>query len=123
VKKLSFVKIFNSCKVNAIKGEKKVDGVEFENVTTKEKLSLEARGVVVEIGLEPSLSFKLPKGLKLNKRNEIDVDQNCNTNIRGLFSAGDITDVRWKQIIIAAGEGAKAALSAYDYLQRKFLEE
>jgi alkyl hydroperoxide reductase subunit F len=123
VKKLSFVNIFNNCKVAKIKGDKKVEGVEFMNMLTKKVSSLEVRGIVVEIGLESSISFKLPKGLKLNKRNEIDVDQNCLTTVDGLFAAGDVTDVRWKQIIIAAGEGAKAALSAYEYLQTKFLEK
>jgi alkyl hydroperoxide reductase subunit F len=123
VKKLSFVNIFNDCKVTAIKGDKKVEGVEFMSMLTKKVSSLEVRGIVVEIGLESSINFKLPKGLKLNKRNEIDVDQNCLTTVDGLFAAGDVTDVRWKQIIIAAGEGAKAALSAYEYLQSKFLEK
>jgi alkyl hydroperoxide reductase subunit F len=123
VKKLSFVKVFNNCRVTAIKGEKKVEGIEFENTVTKEVSSLEVRGVVVEIGLETSLGFEMPKRLKLNERNEIDVDQNCNTAVPGLFSAGDVTDVKWKQIIIAAGEGAKAALSAYDYLSKNFLEK
>jgi alkyl hydroperoxide reductase subunit F len=120
VKELPFVKVFNNCKVTKIKGERKVEGIEFVNTITKETLNLNVRGVVVEIGLEPSLGFNLPKGLKLNEKNEIDVDQNCNTNIEGLFAAGDVTDVKWKQIIIAAGEGAKAALSAYEYLQKNF---
>jgi alkyl hydroperoxide reductase subunit AhpF len=119
VKKLPFVKVFNNSKVIAIKGERKVESVEFMNMITKEVSSLEVRGVVVEIGLEPSIGFELPKELVLNEKNEIDVDQNCNTSIPGLFAAGDVTDVRWKQIIIAAGEGAKAALSAYDYLINK----
>ncbi len=119
VKKLPFVKVFNNCKVASIKGEKRVEGVEFTNKVTKEVSDLKVGGVVVEIGLEPSIGFELPKKLVLNEKKEIDVDQNCNTTIPGLFAAGDVTDVRWKQIIIAAGEGAKAALSAYEYLTGK----
>jgi len=118
VKKLSFLKIYNSCGVKAINGNRSVEGIKVMNVKTKKNFEIKAKGVVVEIGLEPSLDFQLPKGLKLNKINEIDVDQNCNTNISGLFAAGDITDVKWKQIIVAAGEGAKAALSAYNYLMK-----
>lgn len=121
VKKLSFVEVFNNSKVTAIKGDKRVEYIEFVNTAAKSKKTLGVNGVIVEIGLEPSLSFKLPKGLKLNKIKEIDVDQNCKTKVAGLFAAGDVTDVKWKQIIIAAGEGAKAGLSAYEYLQNKFL--
>ncbi|MEM5869990.1 MAG: FAD-dependent oxidoreductase [Candidatus Aenigmatarchaeota archaeon] len=123
VKKLSFVKIFNNSRVKAIKGKNRVESIEVENLVSKEVLNLNVEGVIVVIGLEPSLDFKLPRGLKLNKNREIDVDQNCKTNIAGLFAAGDVTDVKWKQIIVAAGEGAKAALSAHEYLQRKFLIE
>jgi alkyl hydroperoxide reductase subunit F len=119
VKKLPFVKVFNNSKVIAIKGEKRVESIDFMNVKTNEVSNIEVRGVVVEIGLEPSIDFELPKELVLNERKEIDVDQNCNTSVPGLFAAGDVTDVKWKQIIIAAGEGAKAALSAYEYLTGK----
>lgn len=121
VKKISSVKIFNNCRVTSIKGVNKVSGIEVENLVSKEVFNLDVEGVIVAIGLEPSLDFKLPKGLKVNKQKEIDVNQNCKTNIAGLFAAGDVTDVKWKQIIVAAGEGAKAALSAYEYLQNKFL--
>lgn len=124
IKKMN-LKIFNNSKVVGIKGENRVEGIEVENVKTKERFSLEVRGVIVLIGLTPSLDFELPEGLKINEKNEIDVDQNCCTNIPGLFAAGDVTDVKWKQIIIAAGEGAKAALSAHEYLMSKkeFVDE
>ena len=125
VKKLGFVKIFGNCKVVEVKGENRVEEIEVENVKTNEKFSLKVNGLIVLIGLVPSLDFELPEGLKINEKNEIDVDQNCCTNIPGLFAAGDVSDVKWKQIIIAAGEGAKAALSAYEYLmsKREFVEE
>ncbi|MEM5790921.1 MAG: NAD(P)/FAD-dependent oxidoreductase [Candidatus Aenigmatarchaeota archaeon] len=124
IKKMN-LKIFNNSKVVEIKGENRVEGIEIENVKTKERFRLEVKGVIVLIGLVPSLDFELPNELKINERNEIDVDQNCCTNIPGLFAAGDVTDVRWKQIIIAAGEGAKAALSAHEYLMSKkeFIDE
>jgi len=116
--KQKFVKVFNNCKVISIKGDKKVEGVKVMNMISKKTFDLRVDGIIVEIGLVPSMDFKLPNDLKLNERKEIDVDQNCVTNIPGLFAAGDVTDVRWKQIIVAAGEGAKAALSAYDYLMK-----
>jgi len=54
----------------------------------------------------------------LNAAGEIIVDENCRTSVPGIFAAGDVTSVAGKQIIIAAGDGAKAALSAHDYLIR-----
>ena len=122
-KKLAFVKVFNNSKVTKLIGKKKLEKVEFMNVNTKQVSSLDVRGVIVEIGLEPSLGFELPEKLKMSERGEIDVDQNCNTSVAGLFAAGDVEDVKGKQIIIAAGEGAKAALSAYDYIQTSSVEK
>jgi alkyl hydroperoxide reductase subunit AhpF len=71
-------------------------------------------GIFVEIGLVPnSKCFELAK---LNERGEIVINDKCETSVPGLFAAGDVTDVPEKQIIIAAGEGAKAAISAFKYL-------
>jgi alkyl hydroperoxide reductase subunit F len=71
--------------------------------------------VFVEIGLFPNSSFAVDL-LRLNHDGEIVVDCDCRTGVKGVFAAGDVTQVRDKQIVVAAGEGAKAALSAYDYL-------
>lgn len=74
-------------------------------------------GVLVEIGLIPN--SEPVRGLApLNARGEIEVDCACRTAVPGLFAAGDVTGVPYKQIVIAAGDGAKAALSAADYLAR-----
>ena len=54
--------------------------------------------------------------MNLNDQKEIIIDINCHTSVPGIFAAGDVTNIKGKQIIIAAGEGAKAALEAYDYL-------
>jgi len=77
---------------------------------------LEVQGLFVEIGWQPATSFA--KGLvDLNEKGEIIIDyKNNQTNISGLFAAGDSSNILHKQIIVAAGEGAKAALSAYNYL-------
>ncbi len=71
----------------------------------------------MEIGLLPNTS--LVKGLaNLNERNEIVIDEECKTSVEGLFACGDATNIPQKQIVIAAGEGAKAAMSAFEYLSR-----
>jgi alkyl hydroperoxide reductase subunit F len=72
----------------------------------------------VEIGLLPNNeSFK--DLVELNEQGEVIVDCSCQTSVEGVFGAGDVTTVPHKQIVIAAGEGAKAALSAYNYLTNK----
>lgn len=118
VKKLSFLEVHNNCKVVSVKGTKSVESIDVMSTATKKKFELKVNGVIVEIGLEPGLDLELPKDLELNEKKEIDVDQNCNTSVPGLFAAGDVADVKWKQIIVAAGEGAKAGLSAYEYLTK-----
>jgi alkyl hydroperoxide reductase subunit AhpF len=78
---------------------------------------LEVGGVFVEIGLVPN--SEPVKGLAaLNQTGEVTVNSNCETGVPGLYAAGDVTDVPEKQIVVAAGEGAKAALQAHRYLQR-----
>jgi len=119
VLKLPYVKVFNNCKIAAVKGDKFVKSVDVLNLVTKKKFGLKVRGVFVEIGLFSGTEIKLPKEMKLNQRKEIITDKGCKTSMPGIFAAGDVTDITYKQIIIAAGEGALAALSAYDYLKSK----
>jgi alkyl hydroperoxide reductase subunit F len=73
--------------------------------------------VFVQIGLVPNTEW-LKGTVELNRFGEIVVDEKCHTNVQGVFAAGDVTTVPYKQIVIAAGEGAKAALGAFDYLIR-----
>lgn len=114
VKSLGFVKILHHQKTLAIKGKDAVSAIELEDIKRGRKTILKVQGVFINIGFYPATGFKMP--VKLNNRKEIIVDKNCATSVPGFFAAGDVTDVRYKQIIIACGEGAKAALSAYDYL-------
>ncbi|RYE86831.1 MAG: alkyl hydroperoxide reductase subunit F, partial [Oxalobacteraceae bacterium] len=74
-------------------------------------------GVFVQIGLLPNTEF-LKGSVALSPRGEIIVDDRGQTNVAGVFAAGDATTVPYKQIVIAMGEGSKAALSAFDYLIR-----
>ncbi len=108
------VTIFNNSQVSAIFGEKMVSGIKL-NIEGKEDVIF-LHGVFVEIGLVPNSEFI--QDVEKNQYQEIKVSSRNETNIPGLFAAGDVTDVPEKQIIIAAGEGSKAALSAFRYLAR-----
>lgn len=108
------VSILNSTQVTAILGEKMVNAIKTKRGDKEETLAVE--GVFVEIGLIPNSEFA--KDLEKNGLAEIKVNCYNETNIPGIFAAGDVTDVPEKQIIVAAGEGAKAALSAFRYLSR-----
>lgn len=98
-----------------ISGEERVTGIKIKSKQTGELETLVVQGVFIEIGLIPNSGFA--RGMvKLNDQGEIVVDCACKTNVPGIFAAGDVTTVPEKQIVVAAGEGAKAALSAYGYL-------
>ncbi|PIQ86521.1 MAG: thioredoxin-disulfide reductase [Candidatus Omnitrophica bacterium CG11_big_fil_rev_8_21_14_0_20_43_6] len=107
-------RILNDSSVVAVLGEKFVKGVKIKTLNQEEELAVQ--GVFVEIGLVPNSEFA--KGIAENSQNEIIVDAHNQTNISGIFAAGDVTDVPEKQIIIAAGEGSKALLSASHYLSK-----
>jgi alkyl hydroperoxide reductase subunit F len=101
-----------------VEGKDKLEAVVVRDRGSGEEARIEADGLFVEIGLLPN-SDPVKKLAVLNEIGEVVVDCYCRTDIPGLFGAGDVTDVPHKQIIISAGEGAKAALSAYDYLIKK----
>lgn len=106
------VTIFNNARVTNIMGDKFVTGIKIDKSGKTELLNVQ--GVFVEIGLIPNSEFA--KKVEKNQFGEIKVDCFNRTNIPGVFAAGDVTDVPGKQIIIAAGEGAKAALGTFRYL-------
>jgi thioredoxin reductase (NADPH) len=78
---------------------------------------LEVDGLFVEMGYKVYIEF-VKHLVRINQRGEIEVNEYCETSYKGIFAAGDATNVPYKQVIVAAGEGAKAAISAYNYLQR-----
>lgn len=96
-------------------GDKNVDGIAVENTATKEKREIKAEGIFIEIGYVVDTSF-VQHLVKVNERKEIIVDGRGNTSFPGIFAAGDITPVPFKQTVIAAGEGAKTALECYRWL-------
>ena len=109
------VKTYHSSKVTAIMGETHVTGIKFQTLGQPEQ-ELSVSGVFVEIGYVPSNDFA--DILEKNEAGEIKVDQNSQTNIPGIFAAGDINDAWGEQIIIAAGEGAKAAMAVSNYFTK-----
>lgn len=103
--------------VTAIHGETLVQGVTITNPETGKETRLAVEGIFLAIGHQPNNAF-LDGFVDLNEHGEIKIDVNCTTSRPGVFAAGDITEVHSKQVIIASGEGAKAALEAYQYLSR-----
>lgn len=98
-----------------IEGSQVVEKIVVQNCESNEEQELEVEGVFVEVGLKPNSEFA-QNVVALNQDREVVTDCRAKTNIPGLFAAGDISSGPDKQIVIAAGDGAKAALSAYDYL-------
>jgi thioredoxin-disulfide reductase len=111
------IEIINTCYPMEIKGDKFVKEIVYSCTGKTDKVDLPIDGVFVEMGSVP-VSGLVKEMLKLNQSGEIIVDSKTNeTSCPGIFAAGDVTDVPFKQMIVAAGEGAKAALSVYKYLK------
>ena len=96
----------------------KVNGLSYKDRVSGDVKHIELEGVFVQIGLVPNTEF-LKGTVELSRFGEIEVDAKGHTNVPGVFAAGDCTTVPFKQIVIAAGEGSKAALSAFDHLIRQ----
>jgi NADH-dependent peroxiredoxin subunit F len=101
-----------------IHGKERVEGFSVKNLQTGEERRLDVQGVFIEVSLYPNTDFLLDL-VETNERGEIKVDRHGQTGVRGLFAAGDATDSHDKQIVIAAGEGASAALAAFEYLVKQ----
>ncbi len=118
LKSLPNVTILSNAQTTEITGANgKVNGLRYTERATGQSQHLALEGVFVQIGLVPNTEW-LKGTLELSKHGEIVVDARGQTSLPGVFAAGDVTTVPYKQIIIATGEGAKAALSAFDYLIR-----
>lgn len=117
---LSNVSVIINAETTEIIGEdQKVNGLIYRDRATKALHTVSLAGVFVQIGLLPNTDWLKTSGMKLSKFNEIVVDTHGQTSLPGVFAAGDVTTVPYKQIVIAMGEGAKAALGAFDYLIRQ----
>lgn len=115
IKQSKKIKVINNAKITAVHGNRFVTEISY--LQNKKQQTLKTQGIFVEIGLTPSCQFI--NFVKKNQWGEIIIDKKNMTSVSGIFAAGDVTDVCEKQIIIAAGEGAKAALHAIQYLNIK----
>ena len=96
----------------------RVTALNYKDRATGEDKKIELAGIFVQIGLVPNSEFLKDSGVELSPRGEIEVSAKGETSLPGIFAAGDVTTVPYKQIIIAMGEGSKASLGAFDYLIR-----
>ena len=111
--------ILNSATVK-VNGNEFVESIVYKSRETDEEKTLNVEGMFVEIGLSPR-SEVVKDLVETNKIGEIVINpENNSTSVAGIFAAGDVTNIRQKQIIIAMGEGAKAALGAFEYLITKY---
>ncbi len=116
-------KVLNNQKVKTLTNHKVIEiyvdknigvvGIKLEDMKNQKIYDIETDGVFVEIGTKPNTELFVNSGIKLNKWGEIIIDQNNRTSLLGVYAAGDCTNIFAKQIITAAGEGAKALLSIY----------
>jgi len=114
IKNSNKVEIMTNTKPLEIRGEKFVKEIVLKRKGRKQVLPVE--GIFVEIGYDPNTEFV--KLVKKNARGEIIIDAECRTDVKGIFAAGDVTHLKEKQVIISAGEGAKALLSTVLYLEK-----
>ncbi|RRV17790.1 alkyl hydroperoxide reductase subunit F [Pseudomonas saudiphocaensis] len=118
LRSLPNVTILTMAQTTEVKGDgQKVTGLVYKDRNSDELHNVELEGIFVQIGLLPNSDW-LKGSVELNRFGEIIVDAKGQTNIPGVFAAGDVTTVPYKQIVIALGEGAKASLSAFDHLIR-----
>jgi len=118
VKKTGKVEIITNAALKRIKGNQFVNSIIYQDRETGKNFTLPLEGVFVEIGSQPATSF-VKDLVEFNEKDEIIVEfETCQTKTPGLFAAGDCNVGPYKQIVTAAGEGSKAALAAYDYLQK-----
>ncbi|MBI4117148.1 MAG: FAD-dependent oxidoreductase [Parcubacteria group bacterium] len=111
------VEVIYNAKAAEILGDGFVSGLKYKDQAGNEQ-ELKVDGIFIHIGMVPN-SGLTPEGVEKNNFGEIVVSKNCETGIPGLFAAGDVTDVPFKQIVIAAGQGTCALLSAVQYLNRQ----
>lgn len=108
-----------STKINSFNGDEQLESITTENLITAEQEEIKLEGVFIFIGYEANTEFLQGKCIHLNERKEIVTDSNMQTNIAGVFAAGDAIAKRYRQITLATSEGTVAALNAMEYLNKK----
>jgi alkyl hydroperoxide reductase subunit F len=112
------VRVIRNAATNTINAEGgKVTSLTWTDRATGESSELPLAGVFIQIGLVPNSGF-LEGVVERTRFGEVIINERCETSVPGIFACGDVTTVPWKQIVIAMGEGAKAALGAFEHLLR-----
>lgn len=110
------VRVVTNASTTALTGETKLNGIDYQDRVSGEKYHEDIEGCFIQVGLVPTTEWI--NIVQKNNRGEIIVDNTGATNVPGIYAAGDCTDIVFKQIVIAQGSGATAALGAYNYLMR-----
>lgn len=113
---LENVTVITNAQTTGLYGDGKVESLEYTDRLTGEEHKLDIAGCFIQVGLIPNTEWLEDSGIELSDRGEIITANDGSTNIERIYAAGDATDVLFKQIVIAAGTGATAALGAYNYL-------
>lgn len=109
------IEVITGVNVKEIYGDKFVGGVELDNGN-----KVELSGIFIAIGMLPQNELAKSLGVELNKKGEIIIDKMSKTSVSGILAAGDVTNMAWKQGIVAAAEGSVAGYSAFEYIDEKF---
>ncbi|HSA78639.1 MAG TPA: FAD-dependent oxidoreductase [Nitrospirota bacterium] len=115
ISNISSLRIYEEFKITEFTGNNTLSGITIRKMAGEETICLPVQGVFIAIGFQPN-SFLVSNLVELNEHGEIVIHYDCSTSRPGIFAAGDITNAFGKRIIIASGEGAKAALGARQYL-------
>jgi len=115
VKKIENIEIIYNADTKEIIADKVVSGLKYADKNTGEIKEIAVQGLMVHVGMVPNSGFA---EVQKDKLGQIEVDNHCRTNVPGIFAAGDVTNVAYKQIVIAAGQGVTAALSAIEYINK-----
>ena len=116
VLRIPTLKRFEQREVTRLNGSNKLESIRFRDTGTGEETELAVDGVFIAIGFDPASSL-VAHLVELNEHGEIEIGHDCTTSRAGIFAAGDVSTAFGKRIIIASGEGAKAALAAHSYLK------
>ena len=117
VSEIPNVTVVKNAQTTEVLGDNNVSGIKYLDTETDEEHTLEVSGIFVQIGLLPNTEW-LGDYVELNARHEVKIDEVNASSVPGLFAAGDVTEVPYKQIIISMGAGANAGLGAFDYIIR-----
>ncbi|MFA5355387.1 MAG: FAD-dependent oxidoreductase [Candidatus Paceibacterota bacterium] len=118
VKENKKIELITGATLKKVSGSKFVEEVSYEDNNTKKEVSIKVSGLFVEIGSQPATAF-VKDLVEFNEKDEIVVDpKNCKTKTEGIWAAGDVNNLSFKQIVIAAGQGAIAAMDVSNYLSK-----